>query len=97
MQIIIDQDTSEAIALKALAFMARDDEILASFLQISGASPDALKGGLGDRFFLAGVLEYLLSQEALLLEFCAQEKLDPHFPNLAQAILAGTDKDMYFM
>lgn len=97
MQIIIDQDTSAAIALKALAFMARDDEVFGSFLQISGASPDSLKDGLGDRFFLAGVLEYLLSQEILLLEFCAHEKMDPASPKRAQAILAGTDKDMYFM
>ena len=97
MQFKVDRDAAEAIALKALSFIARDEEIFTSFLQISGASPQSLKDGLSDRFFLAGVMAFLLSQEPLLIEFCQFEKLDPFLPGRAHAILAGTDKDINFI
>lgn len=97
MHIKIDQDTAEAIAIKALGFIAGDDDNFDSFLMISGASPEALKEGLKDRYFLAGVLEFLLSREPLLLEFCHSEKIDPHFPVLAQSILSGSDRDLNFI
>lgn len=97
MKVEIDPDSAEAIALKALTFIAGDDDIFERFLLISGATPGDLKAGLANRFFLAGVLEFLLSQEALLLEFCDRETMDPRFPDLAHSILTGTDKDMNFI
>lgn len=97
MSMKVDQNTAETIALKALGFIAGDDDNFERFLMVSGAGPDALKHGVKDRFFLAGVLAFLLSQEPLLLEFCRAEKIDPHSPVLAQALLAGSDKDMNFI
>jgi hypothetical protein len=77
--------------------MAGDEDIFAQFLMISGTSPEALRNGLKDRIFLAGVLEFLLSRENLLIEFCRSERIDPHFPHLAHTVLAGSDKDMNFI
>lgn len=81
-------DQSSAIALKALAFLAAAEDRLARFLALSGVSPEALASGARTPAFQAGVLEHLLADEAMLLEFCANEALRPDLPQQALRILS---------
>jgi len=39
----MDKEQAETIALQALSFLAKDEELLGSFLANSGLSPDELK------------------------------------------------------
>lgn len=82
-------DESSAIALKALGFLAADADRLGRFLALSGVSPGALATQASSHAFQTGVLEHLLADEPMLLEFCANEGLRPELPGHALAVLAA--------
>lgn len=73
----LDLDAAEALAFRAVAFIASDGAYLADFLSRSGLAPNALSGLIEDRSFLAGVLDHLLADESLLLAFCGNAGIDP--------------------
>jgi Protein of unknown function (DUF3572) len=71
------REAAEALALEALTFLATDPERLERFVTLSGLSPDNLRAAGAAPDFLAGVLDYLASDEALLLAFAANRQIDP--------------------
>jgi hypothetical protein len=72
-----ERDAAEALALRALAFLAEDPERLGRFLALSGLGPGELRSRAGDPALLGGVLDHLLSDEPLLLAFAAAQELRP--------------------
>lgn len=68
---------AEAVALRAVGFLASDQSYMADFLSRSGVSPDALADLIENHEFLTGVLDHLLSDESLLLAFCGNAGIDP--------------------
>lgn len=70
-------ETAEALAYRALAFIAADQAYLSDFLSRSGVSPERLPELLESRDFLAGVLDHVLGDESLLLAFCGNAGIDP--------------------
>jgi hypothetical protein len=80
-------EEAEIVALKGLGFLANDPERLGRFLTLSGVAPSDVRAAAADRHFLAGVLNYLLQDESLLLIFTADEDLDPRLPAQAAEIL----------
>jgi len=80
---------SEVIALNCLTFLAEDGERLGRFLALSGVSPATLRAQAREPSFLAGVLDYLLSDEKLLLEFSAAQELKPEAVIRARSRLPG--------
>jgi hypothetical protein len=85
----MDRDRAAAISLKVLAFIAEDAKRLQRFLNLTGIEPAALAALAPKTHFQAAVLEYLQSDEVLLLEFCAREALDPTLPAGASRVLNG--------
>ncbi|MBS7704001.1 DUF3572 domain-containing protein [Chelatococcus asaccharovorans] len=79
----------EEIALRALGFLAADDERLERFLGITGLGPDTIRESASQPGFLAAVLDYLASDEALLLTFAANHRLDPQAISHARQKIAG--------
>lgn len=71
------KDTAETAALQALGYIAGDDDRLARFMGLAGVSVDELKARASDPAFLGGVLDFVLEDEALLLEFCEASGLKP--------------------
>ncbi|NMD09225.1 MAG: DUF3572 domain-containing protein [Phyllobacteriaceae bacterium] len=63
--------------MKLLAYMAANEDLLGRFMGLSGLSPDDLRQGIADPAFQAGVLDFALSDESLLLAFAANAGLDP--------------------
>ena len=86
-QILLSPSDSEIIALKLLEFLASDDERLGGFLGMTGTSPAALRANASRPEFLAGVLQYVLQNEALLVECAASCEIDPNLPRLALQVL----------
>jgi hypothetical protein len=74
---------AEIIALNALTFLASDPDRFEAFLALSGLTVADVAARAGDRPFLSGVLEHLLSNESLLLAFCAEQGLKPEAPGRA--------------
>ena len=87
-------EAAEELALKALAHLASEPESLSRFLEASGAGAEDLRGGATDTHVLAGVLDYVLSDERLLLRFCEAEEIAPELPRRARAELPGFAEPM---
>lgn len=84
-----DSTRFETLAIQAVAYLLTDDDTRQGFLNATGLEEEAIRSGLENRGFLAGVLEYLLSREDLLLDFCEQNEIPPELPARAQQTLAA--------
>ena len=85
----MDRSAAETFALKALAFLATDGDALVRFLHQSGLELDDLKLRAGDAEVLAGVLDFLLGEDALLTAFAGDEGVDAKFVHAARRALPG--------
>ncbi len=68
---------AEIIALKGLDYLAQDGDRLGRFIALTGIGPAQLRSEAGSPAVLAGVLEYLLSDESTLLVFCSLNAIAP--------------------
>lgn len=71
-------EDAEAVALRALAFLAEDRGRMARFFDLTGVDPARIATVARDPSFLTGVVDHVLADETLLLTFCANGRLDPH-------------------
>ncbi len=70
-------EASDLIAIQALTFLGNDPDRLERFVAVSGLSATSLRQAAADPAFLNGVLDYVLSDETLLLAFAEAQRLDP--------------------
>lgn len=82
-------EDAEIIGLKALAFLAEDEARFAKFLALTGLDPAELRSRAGETATLRAVLEYLASDESLLLVFAAGASLPPEHIGTAVTLLAA--------
>ena len=66
------QDAAEALSIQALSFIAGDAERLGRFLAVTGIGPSEIRAAAREPRFLAGVLEFLVSDHKLAAEFAAE-------------------------
>ncbi|MGE5475484.1 MAG: DUF3572 domain-containing protein [Bacteroidales bacterium] len=81
-------EEAQAVALKALTYVAGDDALLSRFVALTGCGVDDIKARLADAAFLGAVLDFLLADEASLLAFAEAEGMAPETPMLARLKLA---------
>jgi len=79
---------AEQLALAALAFLAADTTRLGAFLAATGLGPENLREAARNQSFLPGVLDYILSDEPMLVAFAAEESIDPKVVAEARQVLA---------
>ena len=91
----MNTDRAETIALQALAFLAADDEALGGFVHFTGIGVGDLRSAASNPEILAGVLDYVLQDEAMLLAFCKAADIHPDEPIHARAYLPGGDVPHY--
>lgn len=82
------QEDAETLAISALAHIAGDDERLQRFLAVTGIDPANLRAEAGKPGFVAGVLDYVCSDEALLVGLAAEQGVAPESIVAAQQRLA---------
>ncbi|MGH6874945.1 MAG: DUF3572 family protein [Aestuariivirgaceae bacterium] len=87
---ILEADAAAALAFRALAFIAGDDDRLGRFIALTGIEPGAIRALAPERSFQAAVLEHLLADESMLLQFCENEAIDAALPGAALRLLAGS-------
>ena len=80
---------AEIIALKGLTFLANSDGPLDRFMTLTGTGPADLRARAGEPEFLAAVMDFLMSDEALLTNFCENAAIDPRELQMARQALPG--------
>ncbi|GAC1330034.1 MAG: DUF3572 domain-containing protein [Beijerinckiaceae bacterium] len=70
-------EDAEALALLALKFLGKYPDRLGRFLALSGLDPRSLRAAAAELGFLPGVLDHLISDESLLLDFAAEAGIPP--------------------
>jgi hypothetical protein len=84
-------EAAEALAVQALTFIAGDGERLGRFLAASGIGPAEIRAAGAEPGFLAGVLDYLASDEGLIVDFAKETGIDPATIGKARHLLGGGD------
>jgi hypothetical protein len=80
-------EEAQTIALKAIAFIAGDEDLLPRFVALTGCGADDIRQRIDDPAFLGGVLDFVLADEPTLLAFAEAEELSPETPMAARARL----------
>lgn len=88
----ISADAAETLALKALAWLIPNDELLPLFLGASGASEQDLRARASEPEFLGSVLDFLLMDDAWVIEFCDANSIAYDAVMPARAALPGGDQ-----
>ena len=85
----ITRKIAENLAIQALSFMASDPERLGAFLAATGIGPEAIRKAAAEPSFLAGVLDHVCGDEALLVGLAEHAGVTPQDVERAQAVLSG--------
>lgn len=86
-------EEAETLALQALAFVLADPKQISRFLALTGSTPQDLRDIASSRELHIATLEYLLSDETLLLAYCREAGIDPALIAPAHGLLAGRVPD----
>ncbi len=88
---MVNEAAAQEIAVRALLWIAADPERSGQFLGYSGADPGDLKARSAEPEFLGFVLDFILLDDAFILDFCTEAGLPPESPMQARARLPGGD------
>lgn len=70
-------ENASDIAIQALTFLTQEENRLSRFLDITGWTPANLASPDSRSIILVSVLEYLMSNEDILLTFAANSRIEP--------------------
>jgi hypothetical protein len=85
-------EAAELAAIDALSFLASEPEVLGRFLALTGIDPAMLRGAAADPTFLAGVLDYFLGDEPLLVTYASRAGIPPADIAAARRALGGMEE-----
>ena len=81
------RDAAESLAVQALSFLAGEPERLARFLALTGIGPDRIRAAAASPGFLAGVLDHVASEDALVTAFAGEAGIKPEEVEKARRVL----------
>lgn len=85
------QEAAETLALQVLTWLAGNDELFPVFLGATGASANDIAKNAAQPEFLGSVLDFLLTDDVWVTEFCNAAALPYDAPLQARAALPGGD------
>ena len=85
----MQRNSAEALAAEVLSWMASDRDLLSVFLGSTGSSVDELRAYAQEPEFLAGVLDFILMDDAWVAGFCDSAGHSYDIPMRARAALPG--------
>lgn len=85
----MQRESAEMVAVKALAWLAGNDDLMPVFLGATGSSVDDLRAQANDPAFLVSVLDFLAMDDAWIVAFCNAEGLGYEAPMQARQNLPG--------
>ncbi|MFN3972587.1 MAG: DUF3572 domain-containing protein [Gemmobacter sp.] len=85
------QETAETLALQVLAWLVGQPDTLGAFLTLTGASAADLACGARDPAFLGAVMDFVLAEDARVIDCAAALDCPPMRIAEARAGLPGGD------
>ncbi len=85
-------EQAETLALRALAWLAGNDELCPIFMGSTGTSVDDMRERAADPTFLASVLEFLTMDDAWVVAFCDAHAYAYEEPLRARYALPGAEQ-----
>lgn len=85
----MQQDTAETVALRALGWLATNEELLPLFMGATGSSTDDMRNRASEPDFLCSVLDFLMMDDAWVVEFCDTQALPYDQLMMARQVLPG--------
>ena len=85
----IGRESAETIAAQALAWVAGDPERINGFLNLCGLSPQDLMAQAADPRILGAVLDFVMTEDHMVIAFCDEVGLAYTVPQAARAALPG--------
>lgn len=82
-------NAAEALALKALEFLANSPDNLEMFMAATGINGDELRERLEEPTVLAAIIDFMLKNEGLLVEFCDATSIRAREIHLASHLLSN--------
>lgn len=86
------QEQAETMALGCLAWLIGNDELLPVFLGATGVGEGELRDRAAEPEFLGSVLDFLLMDDAWVVECCDAQGLAYDVPMRARAALPGGEQ-----
>jgi hypothetical protein len=83
------RETAEVLALRALAWLAEDADLMPRFLDQAGLGPEELRHRAGEPEVMGAVLDFLLQDDAILIACCDRLGEVYTAPQAARAALPG--------
>lgn len=85
----MNQEDAEILAIRALGFIADDEDRLTRLIALTGLAADDLRQRATDPGFLGALLDFLLEDERMLMEFVARTGIRPEDPYAARRRFPG--------
>jgi hypothetical protein len=85
----INRKIAENLAIQALGYLASEPERLGAFLAATGIGPEMIRKAAAEPSFLAGLLDHVCGNEALLIAVAGHAGVTPQEVEHAQAVLSG--------
>lgn len=79
---------AERLAIDALSFIAAEPGLLGQFAAVTGHTPATIRAEISSPEFLVGILDFLMSDESLLLVFASHQGVTPMEITAARQALA---------
>lgn len=87
----MNRENAERVGIQVLGWLAGHDDMLTQFLGMTGIAADDLRTRAQEPEFLGFVLDFLLSDDAMVMEFCEDTQMATQNPMLARGALPGGD------
>jgi hypothetical protein len=89
----VTREEAENVALEAFSFIASDEERMGRFLAVSGLGPDTIRSAAASPGFFAAILDYVASDEPLLLILAKETNRKPEHIMQARWTLSPSEFD----
>lgn len=85
------RERAEILGVNALGWLIDQEDHLLAFLSMSGAGIDDLRSRVADPEFLGAVMDFILTDDSLVVSFAESQKIKPEMVFEARQALPGGD------
>lgn len=87
----MNRDEAENVAISAFSFITGDEERMSRFLAVSGLRPDTIRSAASSPSFFAAILDYVASDEPLLIALAKEMNTKPEHIMVAHWTLSPSE------